>query len=604
MHKKPQNNKKDQINKTESIEAERNKKRFKLVAPYEITIFFNRIYFFLFNYMRSLGIHSQKYSRRFRKKSRIIYKRYFAFYVGAGKFLLKKAFWNIAKVILFIWHKTYAFLHFFVDAKNVVQCGFNKKKNKSFFIRLNYATRAFFAGVRNNTKVFKTALNYSLPIISIIGFVFVVNYVFSLNFAVSVEYNGQNLGFVESEKVFDQAEAKLQERMIYLDDEEAINNIPRFAVAVVDVKTGVKDDNELTDSIIQSSSKDIIQATGVSIDGAFYGAVKDKQKLELLLSNKLDKYKTGKAGETVHFTKDIKLETGFFVAKNITDEQTLFEKLDSQEQKDAFYTVESGDTPIMIAAKNDMSLDELQALNKDILTKCFIGQNVLINKSESFLPVSVSSVEEYTASIPFETKVTQSSKYSKGYSVTTQNGGKGEQLVTAKIERVDGFEISREILDSKIVKEPVTKLVTEGTAVYYEDTAPYSGSVSSGGFSWPVSGSYVSSPYGYRGRSLHTGIDCAFRGNGYGTPIRAAKAGKVISAGWGGSYGNLVKIDHGGGEQTWYAHASSINVRVGQVVGQGETIARVGSTGRSTGNHLHFEIRYGGSTANPRKYLP
>jgi murein DD-endopeptidase MepM/ murein hydrolase activator NlpD len=123
---------------------------------------------------------------------------------------------------------------------------------------------------------------------------------------------------------------------------------------------------------------------------------------------------------------------------------------------------------------------------------------------------------------------------------------------------------------------------------------------SSSGLIWPSAGS-VSSPYGARWGSMHTGIDID---SGYGATIMAAKAGVVISAGWYGGYGQCTIIDHGGGFTTLYAHQSSMLVREGQSVTQGQVIGYVGGTGNVTGPHLHFETRVGGSPQNPMNFLP
>ncbi len=124
--------------------------------------------------------------------------------------------------------------------------------------------------------------------------------------------------------------------------------------------------------------------------------------------------------------------------------------------------------------------------------------------------------------------------------------------------------------------------------------------VSGSGVSWPASGS-VTSGFGYRWGRLHAGLDIA---NGVGTSIRAAKGGRVILAGWNGGYGNCIVIDHGGGLTTLYGHMSRLAAGEGETVKQGEQIGAMGSTGNSTGSHLHFETRVNGDPRDPSRYLP
>ena len=130
----------------------------------------------------------------------------------------------------------------------------------------------------------------------------------------------------------------------------------------------------------------------------------------------------------------------------------------------------------------------------------------------------------------------------------------------------------------------------------------------SGKYSWPLADSfYISSSYGYRRHPIfrsvrfHSGMDMAAK---RGTPVRVADSGDVVFAGWWGGYGKAILVDHGAGHSTVYGHLSRINVAVGQTVQKGSVIGLVGSTGYSTGPHLHFEIRINGKTANPISFLP
>jgi len=119
------------------------------------------------------------------------------------------------------------------------------------------------------------------------------------------------------------------------------------------------------------------------------------------------------------------------------------------------------------------------------------------------------------------------------------------------------------------------------------------------GFLWPARGQ-LTSRFGWRRWRHHDGIDIAAP---YGSPVYAARPGRVVFAGWYYAYGRAVIIDHGDGVQTLYGHASALLVQTGAPVGQGQLIARVGTSGRSTGPHLHFEVRHKGRPVNPMRYM-
>ena len=158
-------------------------------------------------------------------------------------------------------------------------------------------------------------------------------------------------------------------------------------------------------------------------------------------------------------------------------------------------------------------------------------------------------------------------------------------------------------LSKQMAKEEAERRAKEAAKYSGELTSP----VALGGYNWPVDSRRINSTFGGRsspggiGSTNHKGVDIG--GVGYGTTVRAAKAGKVIISQYSSSYGNYVVISHGSGNTTLYAHMSKRSVSVGQYVSQGQAIGTTGSTGRSTGPHLHFEITENGSRINPLRYL-
>ena len=171
-----------------------------------------------------------------------------------------------------------------------------------------------------------------------------------------------------------------------------------------------------------------------------------------------------------------------------------------------------------------------------------------------------------------------------------------------KAEIAKSNEETEKMIDDLQAEADALTVKLQNTASNSE-TSKYTG----GEMAWPTPASHiVTSPYGWRIHPIfgyskfHTGIDI---GAGYGSRIVAANAGTVISAGYNGGYGYCVMIDHGGGYVTLYAHCSSMAVGYGQKVKRGQTVAYVGSTGNSTGPHLHFEVRLNGNYQNPYPYI-
>jgi murein DD-endopeptidase MepM/ murein hydrolase activator NlpD len=177
----------------------------------------------------------------------------------------------------------------------------------------------------------------------------------------------------------------------------------------------------------------------------------------------------------------------------------------------------------------------------------------------------------------------------------------GRSLAAVRDQRQHSLADTRESEEEWLAEASAMRQanVAIASAISSPPSSPTSSPPSSAGLIWPVSGP-INSPYGMRWGSLHPGIDI---GAGTGTPIKAAASGRVVVAGYSGGYGNLTVIDHGNGIVTAYAHQSSLAASAGQQVAQGQVIGYVGSTGFSTGPHLHFEVRVNGSPVDPLGYL-
>ncbi len=231
-----------------------------------------------------------------------------------------------------------------------------------------------------------------------------------------------------------------------------------------------------------------------------------------------------------------------------------------------------------------------------ILTIGLMGMFILgvSAKAQSAITVRTVTVEQ---TIPFETTYIDLPNQYKGYTKLVSEGVMGATKLQAQVAYQNDKMVKVLSIQAVETGAPVNQVVQRGTKVLKSRTAD--GSRWQFSFAHPLKnkGWLSADFYDYPG---HNGIDFAAP---YGTPVYAAAEGTVILSGWYGEYGRCVILQHSDGSQTVYAHNSSLSVKVGQHVLQGELIAKVGSTGNSTGNHLHFELRVNGTFLNPLLYI-
>lgn len=292
--------------------------------------------------------------------------------------------------------------------------------------------------------------------------------------------------------------------------------------------------------------------------------------------------------------QDIELEPVTVHPRQVLNAQAIRERLSQSKVEEKIYSVQPGDVLGTIAQKHGLKLKELLELNPDITedTILQIGQEIVVEGLEPYLTVVTTErlKREETIAYGIETKVDPN--LYRGDTRVEREGREGKKLVEYKIIKENGKEVVREVIDQEIISEPISKIIVRGDKV-----KPSRGS---GQFAWPAVGGKISSSYGKRWGRMHEGIDISGVRD---RTIKAADNGKVTTAGYHRGYGNYVIIDHDNGFQTLYAHLSSISVKEGDVVRKGEKIGVMGSTGRSTGVHLHFEVIKNGRKVNPMNYL-
>lgn len=257
------------------------------------------------------------------------------------------------------------------------------------------------------------------------------------------------------------------------------------------------------------------------------------------------------------------------------------------------YTVQTGDVFGKIAENFGITTQELANLNPTVIAdKLKIGQVLVVTGIKPLIQVKVTKEAKKLIKIPFGTQYVEDNSMFKGTTKISQKGLEGSKESTQVITEINGSVVDTKIISEKEVAKPTNQIVLKGTKI-----VPSRGS---GELDWPAVGGYVSSVLGYRWGAYHKGLDIA-RPSNY--TIKAADNGTVTFAGWDSGYGNKIEINHNNGLKTVYAHLKSLSVSSGQVVSKGQQIGVMGSTGNSTGVHLHFEVYENGALRNPLDYI-
>lgn len=358
--------------------------------------------------------------------------------------------------------------------------------------------------------------------------------------AYNVDYSGVNIATVGSKKQFNDA-LQLVVDMVEGKDVEGAIEKPNFSATVV-LNENINNTQELATAIIDNTDE-IVAATVVKADGV----IVTRGELEMVnsaINARLNKFKAADGECTSRFVKNVTFEEGYYIKS----------ELDGQ-----------------LAVEGVVN-------SLDVITE--------IRKTTDVM-------------VPYKSTTQKTNEQVVGYSKVTVAGVSGVNRVTQDIVMLNGDVQSSTDVSTEVVIAPVNEVIVKGTAKSLA-SAKQKQQAHSAGLIFPLpSGTWRVSSYYGDGRN-HKGVDLCAKS---GTSIFAALDGKVIHAGWKGAYGYCVIIEHSNGMRTLYAHAKQVCCKVGDRVSQGEVIALVGTTGQSTGNHLHFEVIVNGRHMDPAPYI-
>jgi len=377
-------------------------------------------------------------------------------------------------------------------------------------------------------------------------------------------------------------------------------------IDIVETRTGGADclKKEEAEDIFCAAVTPMVVATAIQVNNVNVVYVGSEKEANTVLDNLKKEFIPDDEDLTVvdvKFRENVEVVTAYVELNKLQTKQGALENLlSTQNQEVETHTVKSGESLWTIARDYSTTVAALQEANPGVNPDALkLESELKLTKTVDIITIVTVIQKTQVNKIAYKTTYVTDRNLSAGVEKVTQQGKTGEEEVELQVVWENGKEVSSTRLSSVVLTAAVNKVITRGQAVTVASRSGSTGS-GSGSIIWPIKGK-ITSRFGYRSRGYHTGIDID---GSTGDSIKAAAAGTVLYAGWCGNYGYFIKIDHGDGLQTAYAHLSKMYVSVGDTVNQGEKIAAMGNTGNSTGSHLHFEVLINGRQVNPLKYLP
>lgn len=464
------------------------------------------------------------------------------------------------------------------------------------------AFRVFFHSLRGSMVLHRQfvigVLNVVTPVLCVFALFLTAQHWNYLNFGLSLSNRGTQIAYISSEKTYEDATELMNQRMIHdTSDGDEVKYAPNFQLVAGNVDYLTPD--SVCDLLIRQSNGIIEEASGLYVNGELKGAVKSSADLRYMLQNQLDIAKNDEEDATARFTQNIQIVSGLYPTDSIITTDAMQRFISGSTSSLTTYTVQDGDTVSSLADSFGMSPDALRNLNNITGDALNQGDLLRVTKTEPNLTIELIRKVTYESVIPYTTITQLDDTQYTDYTVVLTEGSDGMQTCVDIVHTINGSETQREVYSRTVTKEVVNKVVLTGT----KKRPQFEKGIASGTLTWPVPALHTITTYfEYRWGSFHTGIDIS-GSSAYGCTIVAADGGVVSLSGWNDGYGECIIINHENGMKTLYGHCSSLLVSEGEAVAKGQAIARVGSTGYSTGAHCHFEVIVNGTYQNPLNYV-
>ena len=416
--------------------------------------------------------------------------------------------------------------------------------------------------------------------------------------AFEVLLDNEPIGIVDDQSSFSDIVEDIRKKA------ESLYGTEMLVASKIDYKEVYLPDNRTIDTSSRSSVSRLgnqvqleARVYAINVDGKDIAYLRDKASAEQVLEKIRAPYEQNAGfGVAVDFAEDVSIEEK--VAPNykildIQDTETVYNRIMQENETTKKYVVQKGDTVSEIAERFGIRVKDIERANPGLnVDRISIGQELNMAVPRYVINVRQSRLTVYEDAAPYRVEYEETDELYKGDFKVKVEGEEGTKLVRAYLISINGVLDETRVVDEVILTQPKPALMLKGTK-------PRPRTLAYGVFYWPSSGR-LTSRFGPRWGERHSGIDIAAS---KGSPIKAADGGKVKFTGTSGNYGKLVIIDHENGYTTYYGHMNTIKVKTGQRVARGDVIGTVGETGRTTGPHLHFEVRKNGVAVNPLNFL-